>query len=429
MGRGSGVTAASKTSIKIDFRYKGQRCREKLRLPPTAANKKYAEQLKATIEREITLGIFDYAKYFPDSKRALRLSATPSKALTVGELLDAWIASIKGEVEPETWDNYGRFIRNVLKPAFGDKRLEEITLRLVKTWAGEQPFGKKRLLNVLTPLRRALAELAVDEQYITADPLAGFSLKRVETTIEEDDEDEIDPFTPEEIASVLAVATLAEQNLYETWVWTGLRSAELCALTWSDVDFDRGIARINKARRGSRIKQPKTKSGIREVRLLPPAIAALRRQREITGTENREVFINPKTGLPYTGDRPLRRAWAALLLRAKIRYRYPYQLRHTYASWMLSGGENPLWVARQMGHKDWYTIVKTYGRWIPDVDPEAGKRAFRRISALFGASWARFGHDPGEASPTDCSDEEIWCRLRDLNPRPAVYKTAALPLS
>lgn len=29
---------------------------------------------------------------------------------------------------------------------------------------------------------------------------------------------------------------------------------------------------------------------------------------------------------------------------------------------MLSSDENPPWVAHQMGHKDWYTIVKTYGR-------------------------------------------------------------------
>jgi integrase len=31
---------------------------------------------------------------------------------------------------------------------------------------------------------------------------------------------------------------------------------------------------------------------------------------------------------------------------------------------MLSRGENPMWVAQQMGHKDWGMIRKVYGRWI-----------------------------------------------------------------
>ncbi|RMH36814.1 MAG: hypothetical protein D6694_13555, partial [Gammaproteobacteria bacterium] len=58
-----------------------------------------------------------------------------------------------------------------------------------------------------------------------------------------------------------------------------------------------------------------------------------------------------------------------------VRYRPPYQTRHTYASMMLSAGANPLWVARQMGHKDWGMIRKRYGRWIPQEQSEAEKVA------------------------------------------------------
>jgi integrase len=42
-----------------------------------------------------------------------------------------------------------------------------------------------------------------------------------------------------------------------------------------------------------------------------------------------------------------------VLKAANIPYRNPYQTRHTYASMMLSAGENPMWVASQMGYKDW----------------------------------------------------------------------------
>jgi len=73
-------------------------------------------------------------------------------------------------------------------------------------------------------------------------------------------------------------------------------------------------------------------------------------------------------------DHAIRQAWAGILRRAGIRYRNPYQTRHTYASMLLTAGENPMWVATQMGHADWGMIRKVYGRWIPANDPLAGSR-------------------------------------------------------
>jgi integrase len=67
---------------------------------------------------------------------------------------------------------------------------------------------------------------------------------------------------------------------------------------------------------------------------------------------------------------------------AGVRYRRPYQTRHTYASMMLTAGESPMWVAQQMGHRDWGMIRRIYGRWISDAQPDAGLRA----EALFGGT-------------------------------------------
>jgi hypothetical protein len=38
-------------------------------------------------------------------------------------------------------------------------------------------------------------------------------------------------------------------------------------------------------------------------------------------------------------------------------------------------------------------------------------------------------HEPAEGRALIFLEGESWCRLRGLNPRPSVYKTAALPLS
>lgn len=61
--------------------------------------------------------------------------------------------------------------------------------------------------------------------------------------------------------------------------------------------------------------------------------------------------------------------------KAGVRYRRPYQTRHTYASMMLSAGEHPMWVAKQMGHTDWLMIGRVYGRWMPSSDTNAGGKA------------------------------------------------------
>lgn len=40
----------------------------------------------------------------------------------------------------------------------------------------------------------------------------------------------------------------------------------------------------------------------------------------------------------------------------------------------MSAGDNPVWVASMMGHKDRAMIIKVYGRWIPSVAPDAGNK-------------------------------------------------------
>jgi integrase len=48
---------------------------------------------------------------------------------------------------------------------------------------------------------------------------------------------------------------------------------------------------------------------------------------------------------------------------------------------MLSAGEHPMWVAKQMGHKDWTMIARVYGRWIPSENDLSGSKA----ADMFGA--------------------------------------------
>jgi len=377
--RPAGVRAATKGSVEVDFYYRGARCRERLKIAPTAANLKFAANMKAQIESEIARGTFEYAKFFPDSKRAVTLSKLPGAALTIEKALETWLAGMKGQIQHTTFDDYDKAIRNVWVPAFGQKRLTEMTRGELKEWVSAQTCGLKRIRNLLLPMRGMYAQ-AMDDEQITANPFIGWTPRKIEAPKESDD---VDPFTPAEVAAILEASDGQIRNLFQFGFWTGLRTSELIALRWEDVDLVNGMMTIRRAKVRKKVKTPKTKAGRRTVILLAPALEALRAQRSFTQPAGAEVFLNPRTDAPWLHDGPIRKtAWHPAIKRAEVRYRYPYQMRHTFASTLLSAGENPVWVASMMGHKDWTMIVRTYGRWIPSVAPDAGQK----VAAVWSTS-------------------------------------------
>jgi integrase len=365
MGRGPGVRATSANSIQIDFRYKGVRCRERISLAPTPANLKYAKRLKATIDHEIATQTFDYSRHFPDSRRARHL-ANVSSSTSVRTALLAYCDGLAHELQPETVDEYrhdAEIVAAGLKK-HGVESLGQVTRAKVRTWLSTVKLSKKRIDNILIPLRGALNQ-AVEDEEIKGNPLAGFKVRRIEAKRE----DIIDPFTPAEIEA-LGAASLGE--LWRFWAWTGLRSGEIIALQWGDVDDLCSSIVIRRSVRVGREKAPKTVSGNRVVGLMGPARDVLHRAGRSGNSE--PVFINPNTEERWYEDRALARAFRRDCKAAGVRYRYPYQLRHTWATWALSAGENPKWAATQMGHKDMITFFRVYAKWMGSLDKEAGSK-------------------------------------------------------
>ncbi|UWE18060.1 site-specific integrase [Herbaspirillum huttiense] len=378
MGRnGTGVIAASETSIEITFTYRGKRCRERLKLAPTPANLKRAAQHRAAILDAIQKQTFDYRITFPDSPRAIQFAERKGEIITVEKYLDSWLQCQRPHLKASTYDGYRKVVNNHLIPAFGKQRLSDLSRTIVKEWCGVQKTSTKAIKNRLSVLRTALAA-ALDEEIIAANPLYGWQWRTREAMPAEDD---VDPFTSAEQASILEQLKGQEQNLFKFAFWTGMRTSELIALEWTDVDWIRGVVQVRRALTRAAIaanssgEAPKTKAGRREVKLLAPARAALEAQLKFTIDEKNVIFKNPRTDKRWSGDLVIRASWKRAVEAANVRYRRPYQTRHTYASMMLSAGESPMWVAQQMGHKDWTMIARVYGRWIKDTQPEAGNKA------------------------------------------------------
>jgi integrase len=365
MGRGPGVRATGAKSIQIDFRYQGIRCRERLRLAPTAQNLKYAARLKATIEHEIAIGTFEYARHFPESTRAQRLAGRADATVILREALRAYCASLRGSVEPETLRDYGRDAEIVARWFDKDRTLGSLTRKDIRQAVAKQALSRTRISNLLRPLRGAL-EQALEDEAIADNPLHGFKIRRAGSIPKQ----EVDPFTPEEVEALAQYG-----DIWTFWAWTGLRSGEVIGLLWSDVAGECESVTVRRAVRLGRAKAPKTAAGVRVLRILAPARAALLRARAAGDFDiDQPVFRNPVTGRGWHEAKALNRAFARACRKAKVRRRYVYQLRHTFATWALSSGENPAWIAKQMGHKNVQVIFDHYAKWMGELDSKAGSR-------------------------------------------------------
>ena len=63
----------------------------------------------------------------------------------------------------------------------------------------------------------------------------------------------------------------------------------------------------------------------------------------------------------------LHRRWRRVLIVARVRYRKPEQLRHTFASTMLSRNAPLLYVQGQGGWRSASVLLRVYARWMPDT--------------------------------------------------------------
>lgn len=364
MGRGrsgSGVDIRE-NSIRVTFTYQGKQRRETLYMDgapmsPTPPNIKYATRLAAEIREKVKNGTFKYAAYFPKSS-----IAQTEAPLTLGDFLDTWYSQL--DLKGSTLKTYLRMKNNFWKPKLGDKPLTDIRhsdiTKALKT--GGWKSGKTRN-NYLAMINGVFA-LAVADDRIGKNPCVNIEAATWQRK-------KPDPFSFEEAEKILAHLRekYPEQvvNYYEFQFFSGLRTSEAIGLEWSEIDFNNKTVLIKQGFVIDEMVEDTKTSRERTVRLNSRAMAALTRQKAWTILhEDGRVFKDPVTGKPWAYEQSARkRYWGPTLKLLGIRYRRPYNTRHTYATVGLMAGVNPAFMAKQLGHGV-DVFYRVYADWIDD---------------------------------------------------------------
>lgn len=360
--------------LVIDFRYQGQRCREQTLLDDSATNRRRLEKLLEKIEYEISHGLFDYAKTFTNSPRAKKFARDSEQmngAPLFSEFVEEWWQENAFRWKRSGIKNMRSTLDKHLLPMFGSMAVSQVSKGdILKFRAGlaELPgrsgnkLSNKRINNIMQPLNSILDEAA--DRYGFVSPFR--TIKRLPVN-----KPDVNPFSLAEVMRFLDEIRRDFRNYYTVRFFTGLRTGEIDGLRWKNVDLERGLIYVREAFTYGEMDTTKTPGSDRDVQMSSLVRDALLEQRKLTIGISEFVFCN-RDGRQLDQANVTKRIWYPTLARLGMEKRRPYQTRHTAATLWLAAGENPEWVARQLGHSSSQMLFQTYSRYIPNATRQDG---------------------------------------------------------
>jgi integrase len=307
------------------------------------------------------------------------LAAAPQAAphrLTLGDYLPRWLASI--DVKQTTRQGYASVVRTYLAPGLGHIRLRELSASAIRaafmTWAGNGT-ARSSLRQVKIVLQSCLRSALIDD-LIAVDPMAKLRARKGEKNpLPIGMPAKAVPVSAERIAELLADDCGDYKIAVVLIVAAGLRRGEALGLRWRNVDLDAGRITIVEQRvpliGGPAFAEPKSKSGVRTIKLPVEAIDALRDHWRATATrllalgfrltEAHTVACNA-LGAPL--DPNSFGSWAR---RRRIKL---HNLRHAHISALVNSGVPIAAVSKRAGHSTIATTIATYVH-AEDADDDA----------------------------------------------------------
>jgi integrase len=306
----------------------------------------------------------------------------PSK-LTVGvylqERLTHWRAT--GAITPKTAQGYQQLIEAHIAPHLGDRLLQQLSTRDVETWHatlltigrrgrhgrpdGQSGVSARTVGHAHRVLGKALAEAARHE-LVARNVCALQPAPRINAA-------------EQVILNAEQIATLesrlrghAQEAITLTGLYTGMRRGELLAARWRNVDFENEIIQVRESleqtKNGVRFKSPKSKAGIRDIKLPAIVIDALQAHRKRLleqrlqlgqGKLGGDDLVFPALdGGPQAPD-SFGSRWGKMARSFGFEIGF-HTLRHTHASMLIAHGVDAVTISKRLGHSSPAVTMSIY---------------------------------------------------------------------
>jgi integrase len=295
------------------------------------------------------------------------------KDLTLNEFSDKFFNVYENTVRAHVYKSRKAHYELKIKPYFGNKTLNSISQLELEEW--QNILLKKYASSTVVKYRSvfySIFDKALINDLIKYNPLSRVKSpltinKKFKKLI--DNEDDIDPFNKDEIFKILNNTTGNLHYFIFTMFCTGIRPGELISLTWNDIDFQKRRIAVDKTTLQGKVGDVKTQSSVRYIDILLPLESKLKELKKSMGNYD-YLFLN-QSKKPFYSHDILNLRFKKILKQIGIKERSIYNLRHTFASHMISNIQNGvdiLWVSKMLGHKDVSITLKVYAKFIKEDD-------------------------------------------------------------
>lgn len=321
---------------------------------------------------------------------------TPQK-MTVGQWLDIWQRDYLGSVKPLTVQTYNKNVRVHIKPALGAVKLDALDVHTVQGFIndlgrphdGKPGLAPKTVKCIHGILHKAL-QTAVKVGYIRFNPADSSELPRAERK-------EIKPLDGEAIGAFMkAVQGHRFEAIYLTMLFTGLRRAEACGLTWEAADLERGTIRIDKqlqnvpGRPGEYILAPTKNDKGRTITAAASVVKLLKKHRaQQIESRLKAGPLWKDTGFVFTDEQgnhlapsTLYHNYKKLVASIGLPNARLHDLRHSYAVASLRAGDDIKTVQGNLGHHAAAFTLDVYGHITEEMKQASADRMEQYIRSV-----------------------------------------------
>ena len=357
----------------IFINHKGKRKAKRI-----GRDRKEAYEVAKKIEAKLVLGDLDIEK---------PISAYP----TFKEYAGIWLeTSIKTLRRRSTYERYKTALNKHVFPALGKVPINEIKRGQIRDLLLKlHNSGLSRsTICLIRDIISGPMEYAVDEELIQANPASGV-LKRL--NIKREKKDPVGTLNQDEVDLFLITCLEHFPEHYPFFMCafrTGMRLGELLGLQWGDVDWNGMFIEVKRSYKLGRFNPPKN-GKVRRVDMSDQLVGTLRdllrrRKKEAlkSGLGGVVETIFHRNGNPMEQNY-IRRVFKRILAKAGLREIRFHDIRHSFASLLLSNGESPVYVKEQLGHHSIQMTVDIYGHLIPSSNRGAVNKLDTQPSATY----------------------------------------------